>query len=57
MAPGPSQAHERREHEPTLRDDFGGTVLDEVYRAHVNCYDRCDSAGLCLVRKFGLQCV
>ena len=48
---------ERREHEPTLRDGFGRTVLDKVYRAHIDCYDRCGSAGLCLARKFGLRCV
>ena len=48
---------ERREHEPTLRDGFGRTVLDKVYRAHVDGYDCCGSAGLCLARKFGLRCV
>ena len=44
---------ERREHEPTLCDSFWRTVLDKVYRAHVDCYGRCGSAGLCLARKFG----
>jgi len=48
---------ERREHETTLGDGFGRTVLDKVYRAHVNCYGRCGSAGLCLARKFGFRCV
>src|SRR3981189_2245165 len=48
---------ERREHEPALRDGFGRTVLDKVYRAHLDCYGRRGSAGLCLARKFGFRCV
>ena len=46
---------EWREHEPALRDSFGRTVLDEVYRAHVDRYGRRDSAGLCLARKLGFR--
>jgi len=42
---------EGREHESTFRDGLGGTVLDKVYRAHVDCHGRSGSARLCFARK------
>ena len=48
---------EGREDESTLRDGLGRTVLDKVYRAHVDRYSRGGGARLCLARELRFRCV